>query len=68
MDSTLIKKHIKAVAKTYTEQEMGLPLTEKEEEQLTQKIIKILKIEDRSNVREVVHDVVYTFFTGQEDE
>lgn len=67
MNSNLIKKQIKAVAKTYTDQDFSLPLTEIEEHELTQKISKLLLEEKHLNLREIVHDIVYSFFTGQDE-
>ena len=68
MEKRFLQKQIRAVAKTYTEMEMGLPLSEKEEQQLLTRIQKKLEYEKTANVRDIVHDVVYSFFTGQEEE
>lgn len=68
MDISLIKKHINAVLKTYTDQDFSLPLTKKEEMELTQKIIKRLEQSNQMDVRDVVQDVVYSFFTGQDED
>ncbi|MFC0558181.1 YqzH family protein [Halalkalibacter alkalisediminis] len=68
MDTLLIKKHIKAVAKTYTDHDFSLPLTELEEKELTRKIVKKMNETNQTDVRDIVQDVVYAFFTGQDEE
>lgn len=68
MERKFLQKQIRSVAKTYTEMEMGLPLSEQEEEHLLARIQKKLADGETGEVREIVHDVVYTFFTGQEED
>ncbi|MFC0473397.1 YqzH family protein [Halalkalibacter kiskunsagensis] len=68
MNKQFIKVHMQNVIHTYTDQHFGLPLTEKEEQELLNKII--LKIDESGieQFQDVIHDVIYTFFTDQEDE
>ncbi|WP_227935055.1 YqzH family protein [Alkalihalobacillus deserti] len=68
MDTNLISKQIKAVAKTYTDQEFCLPLTETEEHELVQRILKRITEHKQMDLRDIIHDTVYSFFTGQDDE
>ncbi len=68
MERKFLQKQISAVAKTYTEMEMGLPLSEQEEEHLLDRIQQMLSDGETGDVRDIVHDVVYTFFTGQNED
>ncbi|ARK29464.1 YqzH family protein [Halalkalibacter krulwichiae] len=68
MDITLIKKQIHSVTKSYTEQDIGLPLSQEEEEDLTKKILSKIMNDNKEPIRDVIHDVVYSFFAGQDDE
>ncbi|MCM3714877.1 YqzH family protein [Halalkalibacter oceani] len=66
-DSAFFKKQIQAVARTYTNSEMDLPLTEEEEAQLLHGMQQKLEAEPEMELHEVVHDVVYRFFADQEE-
>lgn len=66
MEILLIKKQIKAVAKTYSD--TYLPLTNKEENELLKKIETRISESNQPDVRDIVQDIVYSFFTGQDDE
>lgn len=68
MNSIFLQKQIRQVAKTYTEQDIGLPLTEKEEQRLIFKIKTQLQTSSSDHLREIVHDVVYSYFTNQDDD
>ncbi|WP_332691241.1 YqzH family protein [Halalkalibacter lacteus] len=68
METTFILKQMQNVIKTYTDQQLGLPLTKAEEQKLLDNIIP--KVDERGldHFRDIVHDVIYTFFTDQEDD
>jgi hypothetical protein len=59
---------MKNVSKTYTDQPLGLPLTKKEEQELLDKIIRKISERGADQFQDIIHDVMYAFFTNQEDE
>ncbi|NEU30806.1 hypothetical protein GN156_08455 [bacterium LRH843] len=67
MNKLFIRKQIQAVSKSYTDMELGLPLSVQEEQYLLLQIMKRLECEKNSTVCDIFHDIVYTFFNGQGD-
>ncbi|WP_088102385.1 YqzH family protein [Halalkalibacter urbisdiaboli] len=66
MDHTFLAKLIAQVSKSYTHGET-LPLTNEEEQQLIHTIREQQRAEPTSDLIDIIHDVVYRFFTDQPD-
>ncbi|MCL7747115.1 YqzH family protein [Halalkalibacter alkaliphilus] len=67
MDKRFIKKQMDHVIKTYTEQSFSLPLTKDEENQLLQKIVDQVQQQGFENLQDILHDIIYPFFTNQDE-